>query len=255
MWPRRYLDSPQPLDPTLFREPAGLDYFYFRMRQAITECLAKWTEVNFEFDEELIVAAIIYDIGSDPLWSDQGRAFGPGSTRRVLRILKAVQSCLEKSHRVLAVRPQDAAYYRQRAEAQLAELPRPASIILEEIRYYHPEKLLACLAELQALYERYLERNKNLRGNPRARHTALCLRAVFEEYTSHPVTVGNEGGAIPVGRFAECLAELFAVTGQDVNFYRYAREARDLAQDNPELMELRSALATVRRGLPRELDL
>ncbi|MEM6889855.1 MAG: hypothetical protein AAF636_17185 [Pseudomonadota bacterium] len=232
MWPRSAQNLYTGLEPpSSHSSDQNFDFFYVRMLERITACLEFRLSHRFETDERLFPAVLVFNPSEDPLWCDLRRGYGTGQTKHAVKLL-------EDAQRRLATIPVRMKSNQKAGITEiyqgLADLPRPASLWLDNAYEEGREKFAQTVEYLLSLYTGQLEEARKWGGNARAKRIAIRLRAITEFYTSHTVNVGRNS-QFPHGTFVECLSEMYEVIGMQVHFYRYASLACSIPGEHEEL--------------------
>ncbi|WP_375262622.1 hypothetical protein [Palleronia sp.] len=233
MWPRSADHLYPGLDPSASdRNESNFEFYYIRMLERIGAALENWIGLELEVEHMLFTAALISNDHEDPLWSDLGRGYGSGQSRKA-------RDCLRKASVKLAA----AAKQKNSKRAQemweeacnlAISLGTPVSILVKEAMKHETDTVTRVIDELREIFDVEVKRAGQRTGKVRARRVALRLRAIVEFYTDHEITAGPDP-EIAIGRYPECLAELYEVIGIDMHFYRPALHAAKCANDEDDL--------------------
>lgn len=203
-------------------------------------CLEYWMEVDLGERRRNQAAGLIFNPVTHPMWTNIGKGYGTGLTKSVVRTLKASQKSLLKAEKCAAKDPLQAESFRRSATTALGRLPSPLNFIMQSARRDGEEEVLRTIGFMMPLLQEYLNEPTH-RGNDRAHWTALCVRAIFEEYTDIPITSGRME-QVPSGIFCNCLEQVNTIVAPNCDFRHFADLAQGTAFDDNTLMKVRTAL-------------
>lgn len=245
MWPRSADRLYEGLDPRMSHyNEDNFQFYLVRMLERVTLCLEQHLGLELEAGKRLLPALLLFNPIDDPLWSDLGTNDGIGFTESARSTLKEARTYLAQCEQLRGTDPFSAAESYDAAVRTVADLPRPASTLLDRGIENGPEAFGQVVSELIEFYGQRLLDARTWRGNARAKRLAIRLRALTEHYTNLPINVGQDPEE-PRGSFVECLDDLFKVVGLDVHFYRYARLACGLQSRHPELQKSLEVLRSI----------
>lgn len=183
-------------------EPSELTYAtcLYAIWNEIGLCLEHWMKVYLGERRRNQAAGLVFNPVTHPMWTNIGKGYGTGLTKSVLRTLKTSQKFLLKAEKCSPKDPHQADSYRRFAMTSLGRLPSPLSLILNSAMRDGENEVLRTIEFMMPLLQEYLDEPTH-RGNDRAHWTALCVRAIFEEYTDIPITSGRME-QVPSGSFA-----------------------------------------------------
>lgn len=223
----------------------NFDYLTYRACYEITACLEKWIGVRLDFDGQHTPALLMMNHYQGPVWMHVGQGQEVGAVRDVIRATRKALQVLKNGARLEAVGDNcEAQKELERALRQVDHLPSPIPIWLDSLGDKSISGYLEFLHDIKALYSEYLKARDSQGGHQRARVVAVVLRAIFETYTDLPIKAGVTEG-VPDGIFAKCLQEVFSWAGIPVDFYRYAREAKQLPANDEQLTQYKWILASL----------
>lgn len=223
-------------------EPSELTYAtcIYAIWNEIGICLEHWMKVELGERRRNQAAGLIFNPVTHPMWTNIGKGYGTGLTKSVLRTLRSSRKFLLKAEKCAAKDRLQADSFRRCATTPLGQLPSPLSFIIESARRAGEGEVLRTIGFMIPLLEEYLMEPTH-GGNDRAHWTALCVRAIFEEYTDIPITSGRME-QVPSGTFCKCLEQVYTIVGLNCDFRHFADLAQCTAAEDDTLLKMRTAL-------------
>ncbi|GGO59443.1 hypothetical protein [Roseovarius pacificus] len=221
--------------PALRSGASNYDYIMYRAAYEITHCLEKWLKVPLDYNETFLPAVLMLNPYAGPVWmhSDQGQEIG--DIRTVIKQTRRAKKSVKESIRLEYAGEKGASDDElARALRRMKGLPPPVSLWIENAACQTHLEWAGLLDHIDVLFSEYAKERGGNSGHQRARTVAIVVRALFEVHSDERITLGITE-QVPEGSFGKCLQEVFSWAGIPVNFYRYAREARQLARDDHQL--------------------
>ncbi len=223
--------------PSLRHGSPNYDYLMYRARYEVTHCLERWLKVPLDYGQTFLPAAMMLNSYEGPVWMHSDQKQEIGDIRKVVKQAHTARKLAKK-----AVKFEHAKKQRE-ADVELAcalnlmkDLPPPVSLWIENSTCRTSSEWAELFDHIHSLFSEYIYERGGDSGHLRARTVAIVVRAAFEVHSEEGITLGITE-QVPEGDYGKCVQEVFSWAGVPVNFYRYAREARNLTVDDPLLLK------------------
>lgn len=229
---------------------ANLEVELWHAWRRIGLALKRFLDLPIEGHEMLVAAAVIYNPygKTGATWENLGKEYGATRSKEALILLDEGREILQQIQVDEGAGNAIEANARDRVLYRIKEASGPIWSHVKGIVYSDDIDIERILDLLFCYHQGCIEEELGSRGKFRAYRTAVALRAVFEVYSTKAITAGDYNvksdttTCMPSGDFCSCLEEIFSISKVDGGFRHFAKQAKDLAEDNELLCDLKSDL-------------